>query len=56
MATIVLSIVPLLLGGGIPLFPPPLPELEFELLSVQSFESGLVQLHCRCADGRSSPC
>ena len=42
---IVLSIHPLLLGEGIPLFPPQaMPLKRFQLEDVQSFESGLVQL------------
>lgn len=42
---IVLSIHPLILGEGIPLFPPQsIPFKTFQLQDVQSFESGLVQL------------
>lgn len=39
-----LSIVPLLLGSGIPLFGSELPERKLRLESCKSYESGLVQL------------
>lgn len=42
-----LSIVPMLLGDGVPLFGPGLPELPLELVSSRSWPSGLVQLHYR---------
>jgi dihydrofolate reductase len=40
----IVSIIPLLLGEGIPLFPPPAPALPLALVESQSFPSGLVQL------------
>jgi dihydrofolate reductase len=39
-----LSIVPVLLGNGIPLFGSELPEQRLQLQSSKAFESGLVQL------------
>jgi len=43
----VLSIVPTLLGEGIRLFPPSLPEQVLSLVDTRSYASGLVQLHYR---------
>lgn len=40
-----ISVIPILLGGGTPLFKEGIPELRLELISTKSFESGLVQLH-----------
>ena len=40
---LVVSIVPVLLGGGIPLFKPGRPELLLKLVSSRSFPTGLVQ-------------
>lgn len=42
---IIISIIPVTLGGGIPLFLPDIPQLELKLLNSKSFTSGLVQLH-----------
>ncbi|MEY3411493.1 MAG: dihydrofolate reductase family protein [Bacteroidota bacterium] len=42
---LVISIVPVLLGGGIELFKPGRPENKLQLVSSQAFESGLVQVH-----------
>jgi len=41
---IVLTIHPRLLGTGIPLFPPPYPEIELELLRCEQYSTGLVQV------------
>lgn len=41
---VTLSIVPVLLGNGIPLFGSELPEQRLKLTSSKAFESGLVQL------------
>jgi dihydrofolate reductase len=43
----ILSIVPIALGDGIPLFKGPLPEHRLELLESTDYASGLVQLHYR---------
>jgi dihydrofolate reductase len=43
----IISIIPTILGGGIPLFPPTSPQQKLELISSQRYESGLVQLHYR---------
>jgi dihydrofolate reductase len=43
----IVSIVPLVLGDGIPLFKGPLPEHRLELLESTDYASGLVQLHYR---------
>lgn len=40
----IISVHPIILGQGIQLFPPPLPELWLELIDAESFSSGLVQL------------
>lgn len=39
-----LFLVPLLLGDGIPLFPPPLPGKTLTLLGVQQYPTGLVEV------------
>ena len=39
-----LAIHPRLLGDGIPLFPPPFPETELELLRFKQYPTGLVQV------------
>jgi dihydrofolate reductase len=41
----IISVIPILLGGGIKLFNDGRPEQKLELLSAKSFEKGLVQLH-----------
>jgi dihydrofolate reductase len=43
----VVSIVPVLLGDGIPLFGPSGPEVRLELVESRSFKSGLAQLEYR---------
>ena len=40
----ILSIHPIILGEGIPLFSPPLPTLPLSLESCQTFDTGLVQI------------
>ncbi len=42
---IILSVIPVILGDGIPLFEKGIPEKELELISSKSFKTGLVQLH-----------
>ena len=42
---IIVSIIPILLGGGVRLFKDGRPEQKLELRSVSQFESGLTQLH-----------
>ena len=42
---IALSIVPVILGNGTPLFKTDIPEQELTLLSAKSYDTGLVQLH-----------
>jgi len=41
----VVSIIPVLLGEGISLFPPPAPEAKLRLVGTSHYESGLVQVH-----------
>ncbi len=43
----ILSIIPVVLGDGIPLFKGPLPEHRLELLESTDYKAGLVQLHYR---------
>lgn len=43
----IISIIPVLLGEGIPMFPPTGPQQKLELLSSRQYESGLVQAHYR---------
>jgi len=44
---IIVSVVPVLLGGGTPLFHEGRTMQELDLLGTKSYESGLVQLHYR---------
>jgi len=46
----IISIIPIILGDGIRLFKRGFPEQKFELISSESFKSGLVQLHYRMTD------
>ena len=43
--TYIISIIPVLLGDGIRLFPNDCPESKLQLIDCKTFESGLVQLH-----------
>ncbi len=43
----VLSFQPVLLGKGMPLFPPPTPQLSLTLVDSHAYDSGLVQLTYR---------
>ena len=43
----IISTIPVVLGAGIQLFPPPVPEQRLELISSRQYESGLVQVHYR---------
>ena len=43
----IISFIPVILGGGKPLFPPPGREERLELVSVKHFPSGLVQVRYR---------
>jgi dihydrofolate reductase len=43
----IISIIPIILGDGIRLFKRGFPEQKLELISSESFKSGLVQLHYR---------
>ena len=42
---LIISIVPVLLGGGTRLFKDGRPKFEMELISTQSFDTGLTQIH-----------
>ncbi len=45
-----INVVPLILGGGRPLFGPGLPELPLRLVESKSYPSGLLQIRYRRAD------
>lgn len=45
----IISIVPVLVGGGTKLFKDNRPEQKLELMEVKTFETGLTQLHYKCA-------
>ena len=47
----IISLVPILLGSGIRLFSPPLPEERLKLTGTRSYPSGLVQMTYEPADG-----
>ena len=42
---LIISIIPILVGKGIRLFDENRPEQKLKLISVKTFESGLIQLH-----------
>jgi dihydrofolate reductase len=49
----IISVIPVLLGSGIRLFEDKRPEQKLQLISVKSFETGLVQIHYKsCFDER----
>jgi len=41
----IISVIPLLLGDGVPLFKKGRPELNLRLINSKHFDKGLVQLH-----------
>jgi len=43
----IISFLPIILGAGIPLFPPPNPQQRLELISSRQFENGLIHAHYR---------
>ena len=43
----IISVIPVLVGDGIRLFQNERPELDLELLSAKSYDTGLVQIHYR---------
>lgn len=45
----IISTIPIILGAGIPLFPPPSPQIKLQLVSAQQYPSGLLQAHYRSA-------
>lgn len=47
---LIISVIPVLLGNGIRLFKDDRPEQNLELISVQSFETGLIQSHYKTID------
>ncbi len=46
----IISVIPILLGGGIKLFKDGRPEQKLELVSAKQFDKGLTQLHYKRAD------
>lgn len=44
----ILSVIPKIIGNGIPLFPGPLPESEWILRESEAFSTGLVNLYYFC--------
>jgi dihydrofolate reductase len=44
---IIVSVIPVLLGGGVRLFEEGIPERQLELIGSKPYDSGLVQLHYR---------
>ncbi len=38
------AVIPILLGGGVPLFPPPAPQVKLELKGQKTYPSGIVSL------------
>ena len=50
----IISTIPIILGEGIPLFPPPSPQVKLQLVSAKQYPSGLLQSHYRSAAKASS--
>lgn len=50
----IITVIPVLLGEGIPLFVGKQPETELRTIEVQRFESGLVQLRYERVDSQTS--
>ncbi len=50
----IISTIPVILGGGIPLFPPPSPQVKLQTVSAKQYPSGLLQSHYRSATRDSS--
>ena len=46
---IIVTVMPVILGEGIPLFPPPTPQIGLELVETLSLSNGIVQLTYRRA-------
>lgn len=46
----IISVIPVLVGNGTKLFKDGRPEQKFELVSVKSFDKGLIQLHYKRSD------
>ncbi len=51
---VILGIVPVLIGGGRPTFPPEFPETEVELVEVKQYKSGVVGLTYRVLKAAAS--
>ncbi|PHJ56893.1 deaminase/reductase [Nostoc linckia z18] len=43
----IISIIPIILGDGVRLFPPPTPEEKLEMMNSKQYPSGLIQVHYR---------
>ena len=41
----IISVIPILVGNGTKLFNDGRPEMKLELVSVKSFDKGLIQMH-----------
>jgi dihydrofolate reductase len=50
---IALSVIPILLGDGIPLFQKPYPQIDLQLIECQKYKSGLVGLRYSVGNGAS---
>jgi dihydrofolate reductase len=48
-----LGVVPVLIGEGIPLFPPCFPQREFELLENNTYSQGMIALRYATVRSRS---
>ena len=53
MDEIIVSVIPVLLGGGVRLFEEGLAEQRLELVDSKAYETGLVQLHYRVYSGHA---
>ena len=50
----IISVIPVIIGGGIPLFKAGRPLLNLECSGVKHFNTGLVQLHYRTSEGEKT--
>jgi dihydrofolate reductase len=53
--TIELAVIPVLLGGGIPLFPPPAKPAKLTLTGHKIYQTGIVKLEYSIEHGAAEP-
>jgi len=51
----IISVIPIILGDGIPIFKKKIPEVNLKLINCQKFKTGLVQLLYTKIDIKNNP-